>query len=161
MTEPAYDRTPAFERGLALRRRVLGAAFADTATEAGLLDPMTRDLQQLANEHVWGEIWSRKGLEPGQRSIVAVVVLAVARQNDELKLHLNGALNNGVSVQELFEIIVHLSVYAGMPATLNAARVLREALCDRSFQDGADVAPSTGHQGGPAGDSRPESERSK
>ena len=125
-----YNETPAYLRGLETRLAVLGDAYAGTATETGRTDPFTHDLQQIVNEHVWGSVWSRPGLSLRDRSIVVISVLATMGQEDELKLHVRGALRNGVSKEELSEIFHQIGAYAGMPRCLAAFRAARAVLSD-------------------------------
>jgi len=115
-----------FERGLATRRAVLGEAYVDRAlADAGDFDwPM----QQLATEYCWDGIWNRPGLDRRSRSILNLGMIAALNRPHELHLHIQGALNNGVSIDEIREIFLQVSVYCGIPAGIDAFRTAREVL---------------------------------
>jgi 4-carboxymuconolactone decarboxylase len=117
-----------FEEGLEIRRAVLGAEYVD-ASIAGA-DELTRPLQELVTQYVWGEIWSRPGLDRRTRSIVNLGMIAALARPHELKLHVRGALRNGVTRTEIREIFLQVAVYCGMPAAIEAFRVAREAFAE-------------------------------
>ncbi|HEX8165175.1 MAG TPA: carboxymuconolactone decarboxylase family protein [Beijerinckiaceae bacterium] len=100
------------KKGEAMRRRVLGDAYVDgrAATE------FTRDLEALITGFAWGEMWTRPGLDPKIRSIVTLVIAATRSQWDEYRVHVRGALNNGLTREELKEVLLHTAVYGGFPA---------------------------------------------
>ena len=112
------------ERGLAMRKQVLGAAHVD-ATLANI-DEFTQPLQEVMNEYVWGAVWSRPGLEPRTRSMLTISMLVALNRSNELKTHIRAALTNGVSRQEVSEILLHANVYCGAPAAVEAFRCMRE-----------------------------------
>lgn len=118
--------------GAQVRRRVLGDAYVDRA--AATRDPFMAEFYQLSTEHAWGAVWTRPGLELKQRSLVSVSALAALGRSHELRIHLNGALNNGWTPEELREVCLHLAAYAGFPAALDALRVLREVLQARESE---------------------------
>jgi 4-carboxymuconolactone decarboxylase len=115
-----------FDEGLAMRRRVLGDAYVqrslDNATE------FTQPLQELVTEYCWGEIWTRPGLPPRDRSMVNLGMLVALNRPDELKLHVRGALNNGISVDEIQEALLQTGIYCGIPAALDAFRVAKAVI---------------------------------
>jgi len=115
-----------FERGLATRRAVLGEAYVDRAlADAGDFDwPM----QQLTTEYCWDAIWNRPGLDRRCRSILNLGMIAALNRPHELRLHIQGALNNGLSIDEIREIFLQVSVYCGIPAGIEAFRIAREVL---------------------------------
>ena len=117
---------PETQRGLVTRRRVLGDAYVDAAI--GRSTPFTAPLQELVTKHAWGNTWQRPGLDLKTRSIVTVAMLVAAGKTHELKIHVRGALNNGVTPEELQEIFLHASVYCGFPAALDAFRVGSEVI---------------------------------
>ncbi|MBE7369860.1 carboxymuconolactone decarboxylase family protein [Ramlibacter pallidus] len=117
---------PETQRGLVTRRRVLGDAYVDAAI--GRSTPFTAPLQELVTKHAWGNTWQRPGLDLKTRSIVTVSMLVAAGKTHELKIHVRGALNNGVTPEELQEIFLHASVYCGFPAALDAFRVGSEVI---------------------------------
>ncbi len=115
-------------QGRATRRAVLGDAHVDRS-EANAT-PVTADFQDFITRYAWGETWNRPGLSRAERSIVTLAVLVALRQEHELALHLRGALNNGLTPQQITEVLLHTAVYAGVPAANSAfavaARVLAE-----------------------------------
>ena len=117
---------PELQAGLATRRKVLGDAYVDAAL--GRSTPFTAPLQELVTKHAWGNTWQREGLDLRTRSIVTVSMLVALGRMHELKIHVKGALNNGVTKEELQEIFLHASVYCGFPAALDAFRVGSEVV---------------------------------
>ena len=115
-----------FQRGLATRTQVMGQAFVDKAFDN--LDGFSRPLQEFLTEHAWGSTWQREGIELKTRSLVTVGMLAALGRSTELKGHVRGALNNGASLVELREVLLHSAVYAGAPAAVEAFRAAREVL---------------------------------
>ncbi len=115
-----------FQRGLATRTQVMGQAFVDKAFAD--LDGFSRPLQEFLTEHAWGSTWQREGIELKTRSLVTVGMLAALGRSTELKGHVRGALNNGASLVELREVLLHSAVYAGAPAEVEAFRAAREVL---------------------------------
>ncbi len=115
-----------FQRGLATRTQVMGQAFVDKAFAN--LDGFSRPLQEFLTEHAWGSTWQREGIELKTRSLVTVGMLAALGRSTELKGHVRGALNNGASLVELREVLLHSAVYAGAPAAVEAFRAAREVL---------------------------------
>ena len=123
------DDTERSVQGLAVRREVLGDAHVDRAV-AGTT-PFTADFQSFITRYAWGEIWSRPGLSRAERSMITLTALAVLRQDEELAMHLRAALRNGLSPEQIKEVLLQVAVYAGVPAANRAfaiaARVLAEA----------------------------------
>ena len=120
MTDAIYDK------GLATRKAVLGADYVDAALQKST--DFTRPLQDLVTRHAWGNTWQRDGLDLKTRSIVTVSMLVALGKMHELKLHVRGALNNGVTREELQEIFLHASVYCGFPAAIDAFRNAAEVV---------------------------------
>jgi 4-carboxymuconolactone decarboxylase len=120
------SQDPETQAGLATRRAVLGDAYVDAAI--GRSTPFTAPLQDLVTRHAWGNTWQRGGIDLKTRSIVTVSMLVAAGKTHELKIHVRGALNNGVTPAELQEIFLHASVYCGFPAALDAFRVGSEVI---------------------------------
>ena len=118
--------TDAYERGMAVRRAVLGDAHVDRA-EAGRT-PLTSDFQDLLTRYAWGEVWTRPGLDRRTRSCITVAMLVALNRMEELPMHLRGALNNGVAVEELREVLLQAAVYCGVPAANSAFRIASEVL---------------------------------
>ena len=115
-----------FDKGLKLRREVLGDEYVDKSMAAA--DDLSRGLQNLLTQYAWGEVWSRPGLDRKARSMITLAMLAALNRPYELKLHVLAALKNGLSTEEIGEIFLQVSVYAGGPAALDAVRAAREAL---------------------------------
>lgn len=116
------------EQGQAMRTRVMGEAFVSRAMEN--LDGFSRPLQNWLNAHAWGSTWQREGIDLRTRSLVTCAMLAALGRSNELKGHVRGALNNGASVTELREVLLHVAVYAGAPAAVEAFRCAREVLAE-------------------------------
>lgn len=117
---------PETQAGLATRRKVLGDAYVDATL--GRVTPFTEPLQESVTKHAWGNTWQRKGIDLRTRSIATVSMLVALGRTHELKIHIRGALNNGVTPEELQEIFLHASVYCGYPAALDAFRVGSEVI---------------------------------
>ena len=115
-----------FDEGMAVRRQVLGDDYVDRATAGA--DGFTADFQDFLTRYAWGEIWSRPGLPRHTRSCLTVAILAVLRHDEELGTHVRAALRNGVSPDEIKEVLLQVAVYAGVPAANRAFAVAREAL---------------------------------
>ena len=120
MTDAIYDK------GLATRKAVLGSDYVNGALQKAT--DFTRPLQDLVTRHAWGNTWQRDGLDLKTRSIVTVSMLVALGKMHELKLHVRGALNNGVTREELQEIFLHASVYCGFPAAVDAFRNAAEVV---------------------------------
>jgi len=114
------------ERGTAVRREVLGDAHVDRAQASRT--PFTAEWQEFLTRYAWGEVWTRPGLDRRTRSCVTVAMLIALNRPDELALHLRGALNNGVTPDELREVLLQSAVYCGAPAANAAFRVAAEVL---------------------------------
>ena len=112
------------DAGLAMRKKVLGAAHVEKAMAAA--DKHTQPLQDIVNEFAWGAIWTRPGLEPKTRSMLTVCMLTALNRSQELKTHMRGALNNGVTREEIVEILLHAGIYCGFPAAVEGFRVAQE-----------------------------------
>ena len=123
------DDTERSVQGMAVRREVLGDAHVDKAVAA--TTPFTADFQSFITRYAWGDIWSRPGLSRAERSMITLTALAVLRQEEELALHVRAALRNGLSPDQIKEVLLQVAVYAGVPAANRAfavaARVLAEA----------------------------------
>jgi len=108
------------DRGLQVRRQVMGDAFVDRALNNAT--DFTQPLQDFVNEHAWGGVWTRGVLERNTRSLITLAALTALKCPQELKGHVRGALNNGVTADELKELLLHATVYCGFPATIDAFR---------------------------------------
>jgi 4-carboxymuconolactone decarboxylase len=117
-------RSEKFERGLKTRRAVLGNDYVDRSLEQA--DDFNWPLQQLATEWCWDEIWNRPGLDRRSRSILNLGMIAALNRPHELRLHVRGAINNGLTKDELKEMFLQVGVYCGLPAALDCFRIARE-----------------------------------
>lgn len=117
-----------FDDGLAVRKAVLGAEFVHKALASA--DEFNRPLQELVTEYCWGAIWTREGLSRRVRSMLNLAMLTALNRPHELKMHVQGALRNGVTRQEIREVLLQATIYAGVPAGVDAFRVAREAMAD-------------------------------
>ena len=120
---PGFDQD-AFERGLQTRREVIGSDYVDKAL-AGC-DDFNEEFQQLVTQYCWNEIWNRPGLERRTRSMLNLAMLMALGRSQEFATHLRGAINNGVSKEEIKEVLLQATVYCGMPAGVDAFRVAKE-----------------------------------
>jgi 4-carboxymuconolactone decarboxylase len=120
------SQDPETQAGLATRRQVLGNEYVDGALSR--TTPFTDPMQELVTKHAWGNTWQRPGLDLKTRSIVTVSMLVALNRPHELKAHVRGALNNGVTREELQEIFLHASVYCGFPAAIDALRTAAEVI---------------------------------
>lgn len=118
------DRT--FERGMEVRRAVLGDAHVDRAQASAT--ELTADFQEFLTRYAWGEVWTRPGLDRRSRSLITVAMLVALNRSEELALHLRAALRNGVTTGELREVLLQSAVYCGVPAANTAFRIAAEVL---------------------------------
>lgn len=116
--------TDLFEKGLDVRRAVLGKDFVDKSI--GDADDFTRPLQELVTEYCWGRIWTRPGLSRKTRSLINLAMLTALNRPHEVKLHLRGALNNGCSKEEIMEVFLQTAIYCGIPAAVDSFRIAKE-----------------------------------
>ncbi len=115
-----------FEKGLEVRRAVLGADYVDASLAKA--DDFMMAFQRITTEWCWGYAWTRDGLDRKTRSMINLAMLTALSKPAELKLHVKGALANGVSVDEIKEILLHATVYCGIPAGLEAFKAAHEIL---------------------------------
>ena len=113
-----------YDRGLAVRREVLGSEYVDKSIQGA--DDFTRPLQEYVTESAWGAIWTRPGLSRKTRSLLNLAMLTALNRPHEIKLHINGALNNGVTKDEIRECFLQVAVYVGMPAGLGCFKIARQ-----------------------------------
>jgi 4-carboxymuconolactone decarboxylase len=117
-----------FERGLALRKQVLGAEYVEKSMAAA--DSFSMPMQELSTEYCWGHVWSRPGLELRERSLINIAMISALNRPHELKLHVKAALNNGLSRETIREVILQVAVYCGVPAGIDSTRIAREAFAE-------------------------------
>jgi 4-carboxymuconolactone decarboxylase len=127
MNDPTYDA------GLKVRREVLGDEHVDRAIER--TTEFTAPFQDFVTRYAWGDVWAREGLDRRTRSAITLAVLAALGREHELPLHIRGAVRNGLSSEEIAEVLLHTAVYAGVPAANSAFAIAAEVL-------GEDGAPN-------------------
>ena len=115
-----------FDKGLQTRRAVLGADYVDAAIQNA--DDFNRDMQELVTQYAWGDVWNRPGLDRKTRSLLNLAMLTALNRPHELKLHLRGALTNGVSKDEIKEVFLQTAIYCGAPAAIDSFRTAKELL---------------------------------
>jgi 4-carboxymuconolactone decarboxylase len=115
-----------FEQGLAMRKQVMGEDFV--ANALGKATEFTLPIQQFVTRNAWGDVWLREGLDLKTRSLITVAMLTALGKQHELKGHVRGALNNGATVAELQEVLLHASIYCGLPAAVEAFRAAAEVV---------------------------------
>jgi 4-carboxymuconolactone decarboxylase len=118
-----------FDKGLAMRKRVLGAEYVEKSLAAA--DQYSRPLQELVTEYCWGAVWNRPGLDPKTRSILNLGMLTALNRPHELKIHINGALTNGCTREEIVEVLLQTAIYCGVPAALESTRIAREVFKEK------------------------------
>jgi 4-carboxymuconolactone decarboxylase len=113
-----------FEKGLSIRRQVLGAEYVDKAFATA--DDFNRPLQELVTQYCWGEIWGRPGLDKKTRSILNLGMLSALNRPHEIKAHVRGALANGLTKDEIKEVFLQVAIYCGVPAAVDSFRIAKE-----------------------------------
>lgn len=117
---------PDFTAGLKTRRQVMGDDFVDRAL--GSMTPFTEPMQHYITRNAWGDVWQRPGLDLKTRSLITVAMLTALGRQHELKGHVRGALNNGATRQEIQEVLLHASIYCGVPCAVEAFRSAAEVV---------------------------------
>lgn len=115
-----------FEKGLQVRKDVLGADYVENSLAKA--DDFMMTFQEHVTSYCWGNVWTREGLGRRDRSMINLAMLAAMGKTDELKLHTLGAINNGLSNEEITEVLLQVAVYAGVPASLSAFKAVHEVL---------------------------------
>jgi 4-carboxymuconolactone decarboxylase len=117
-----------FEKGLAIRKSVLGAEYVEKSIAAA--DDFNRPLQELTTEYCWGWCWGREGLDKKTRSIINLAMISALNRPHELKMHVKGAIANGLTKDEIREVLLQVAIYCGIPAGVDSFRVAKEALAE-------------------------------
>jgi 4-carboxymuconolactone decarboxylase len=117
-----------FERGLEIRKSVLGAEFVEKSIASA--DEFNRPMQELVTEYCWGAVWGREDLPKKTRSMLNLAMISALNRPHELKLHVKGALRNGVSKDEIREVFLQVAIYCGVPTAIDSFRVAREAFTE-------------------------------
>ena len=128
MSESDKTISDLFKEGLALRREVLGAEYVDRSMESA--NDFMKVFQHITTEWCWGYVWGRDTLDLKTRSMLNLAMLAALNRSAEIKLHVRGAINNGVTVEEIREVLLHATVYCGIPAGLDAFKAANEVLSE-------------------------------
>lgn len=115
-----------YNNGMSVRREVLGDEYVDKALAAAT--DFTKPLQDMVTENCWGEIWTREGLPKKTRSLITIATLVALKAPTELKGHVRGALRNGCTVEEIQEVLLHSTVYCGVPAGIDAFRATKDVI---------------------------------
>lgn len=118
------DENPTYKAGLAVRKAVLGEEYVNNSLANA--DEFMAPLQQYLTEHAWGAVWTRPGLDRKTRSMLNLAMLTALNRPNELRLHIKGAINNGVSKEEMREIFLQAAVYCGAPAGLDSFKIAQQ-----------------------------------
>lgn len=129
-----------FTKGLGVRRDVLGADYVDGSLARA--DDFMMAFQRITTEYCWGYAWTREGLDRKTRSLMNLAMLTALGKPNELRLHVKGALTNGVTVDEIKEALLHATVYCGIPAGLDAFKAAHEVLLKEGALPAADKGPA-------------------
>lgn len=117
-----------FDKGLKIRKSVLGAEFVDKAFASA--DDFNRPLQELVTQYCWGEIWGRPGLDKKTRSLLNLAMISALNRPHEVRAHVKGALTNGVTKDEIREVFLQVAIYCGVPAGVDSFRIAREVFAE-------------------------------
>lgn len=115
-----------YERGIQVRREVLGDAHVERSLSS--VSDFSRPIQELVTEYCWGEVWSREGLPRATRSLINIAMLTALNRGHELGVHVRGAINNGVTEEEIQEVLLQTAIYVGVPASLEGFRIAEGVL---------------------------------
>ena len=125
MTRPyASKNQELFDQGLAMRRQVLGTEYVDASIKNAT--DFNIEMQELVTQYCWGDVWNRPGLERKTRSFLNLAMLAALNRPHELKLHVRGAINNGLTKDEIKEVFLQVAIYCGVPAAIDSFRIAAE-----------------------------------
>ena len=113
-----------FDRGLEIRKSVLGKEFVEQAISSA--DDFNRPLQELVTEYCWGAVWGREGLSKKERSMLNLAMLSALNRPHELKVHVAGAIRNGMTRDEIREVFLQVAIYCGVPTAVDSFRTARE-----------------------------------
>jgi len=125
------DHKQRYDAGLKTRREVLGADYVDKSIASQ--DEFNRPLQELLNTYCWNDVWNRPGLPRKTRSMLNLAMLSALNKPHELKLHINGALNNGLTKGDIQEVFLQVAIYCGVPAAVESFRIAREVFKERGI----------------------------
>ncbi len=131
---PEFDN-PQFKKGLAVRREVLGAAYVDKSVNE--VEDFMKPMQKMTTEWCWGEIWTRPQLDRKTRSMLNLAMLTALNRPNEVRLHVRGALNNGLTPAEIQEVLLQACIYCGVPAALDSFKIANEVVKEFEAERGA------------------------
>lgn len=134
------DENPRYQAGLAVRKAVLGEAYVNSSLAAASTDEFMATIQQFLTENAWGTVWTREGLDRKTRSLLNLAMLTALNRPNELKLHLKGALNNGVTKEEIREVFLQAAVYCGAPAGLDSFKIAQQVFKEEAERQAAGTA---------------------
>jgi 4-carboxymuconolactone decarboxylase len=117
-----------FKEGMKLRKQVLGTDYVERSMAGA--DEFSLPMQELSTEYCWGYVWTRPGLALRDRSLINIAMISALNRPHELKLHVKAALNNGVTREEIREVLLQVAVYCGVPAGIDSTRIAREAFAE-------------------------------
>jgi 4-carboxymuconolactone decarboxylase len=122
-----------FDKGLKTRREVLGAEYVDASIKNAT--DFNIDMQELVTQYCWGDVWNRPGLERKTRSLLNLAMITALNRPHELKSHVRGAINNGVTQEEIKEVFLQAAIYCGVPASIDSFRVAAEVFKEMEIQE--------------------------
>jgi len=117
-----------FEKGLEIRKAVLGKEYVENSLRNA--DDFSLPMQELSTEYCWGHVWGREGLSRKERSLINLAMISALNRPHELKLHVKGALTNGVTREEIREVLLQVAIYCGIPAGIDSFRLAKEAFAE-------------------------------
>ncbi len=124
-----------FEKGLATRREVLGDAYVQRSLDGA--DAFSMPMQEMVTQYCWGDVWNRPGLERTERSLINLAMISALNRPHELKVHVRGAIRNGVTEEQIREVFLQVAVYCGAPAALESFRLAREVFTEMDAEAAA------------------------
>ncbi len=140
-----------FDKGLAIRREVLGDVYVDRALAN--MNEFNQPLQELVTQYCWGEVWGREGLSKRDRSLLNLGMISILNRGHELKAHVRGALNNGLRREEIREVLLQVAIYGGVPCAVDSFRLAHEAFAEIDAEKAA--APPAKVKGGKKAEGKP------
>lgn len=117
-----------FEKGLAIRSAVLGKEYVDKSINSA--DSFNQPMQELVTEYCWGRVWGRDGLDRKTRSFLNLAMLSALNRPHEIKVHVRGAINNGLTREEICEVFLQVAIYCGVPAAVDSFRIAKEVFAE-------------------------------
>ncbi len=127
--------TDKFDIGLQTRRDVLGDEYVDNSINNNR-DEFAWPMQELVTEYCWGDVWNREGLSRQQRSMINLAILTALNRPHEIKVHVRGAINNGLSKEEIREIFLQTAIYCGVPAAIDSFRIAKSVFAEMEAENG-------------------------